>query len=341
MRSLIFLLLVACGLGAAWWWWTQRPQTPPPAPITEVAPQRWRVGNASEAVVSANATTASNATAANTSSENASANATNATNTTLAVADDPMLPRSLVRTLAQAVADRYHPGRTTQNLAGTGRLDLRIQSLGVRLADLPDVAVEKSDILQARQAVIAYALRPEVLGALERAYLPVFVNALKEALAGSTRTFLVDGAERVAPLSAAQRTEAMILMAKELRNLAQAIASLAQDQSHLPLVTAWHTKNQAVTTAQMQVWNVQVQGNMPALASATQAVDNALRQAAQARQRLVENLKRLPLSEDNSLYLAAWSARRAQHGMELSALLPLAETLRRAADAVESAAQSQ
>lgn len=337
MRTAIILLVVACGLGAVWWW-TQRPQTPPPAPITEVAPQRWRVGNASEAVVPANATTASNATAANVTAENASANATN---TTLAVADDPMLPRSLVRTLAQAMADRYQPGRTTQNLAGTGRLDLRIQSLGIRLADLPDVAVEKNDILQARQAVIAYALRPEVLGALEQAYLPVFVSALKEALAGSTRTFLVDGAERVAPLSATQRAEAMVLVARELRNLAQAIASLAQDQSHLPLVAAWHTQQQAVTTAQMQVWNVQVQGNMPALASATQAVDNALRQAAQARQRLVENLKRLPLSEDNALYLAAWSARRARHGMELPALLPLAEALRRAADAVESAANPQ
>lgn len=337
MRTMLLLLLVAAGLGAVWWW-LQRPQTPPPAPITEVAPQRWRVGNTSETGTMANATHVSNDTTAATA-ENASTNTTNATNTT--VADDSMLPRSLVRTLAQAMVERYHPGRTTKNLSGTGRLDLRIQSLGVRLADLPDVAVDKSDILEARQVVIAYALQPEILRVLEQAYLPVFVSALEEALAGSTRVFLVDGAERVQPLSAAQRTEAMTLVARDLKNLAQAITSLAQDQSHLPLMTAWHAQQQAVTKAQMDVWNVQVQGDIPALATATQAVDNALRQAAQARQRLVENLKRLPLPEDNALYLAAWSARRAKRGMDLTALLPLAETLRRAADTVERAATPQ
>lgn len=325
MRTVILLALLALAAGAAWWF--SRPEVPPSAPLTEVGPQRWRIGNATEVSPEANATAnATNATEPEAAEANATANAT--------VADDPTVPRSVVRLLAQAVADRYQPGRTSRNLSAAGRLEVRLQSLGVRLAELPGFSLDTSDPFQARRLVVAYVLRPEVLDRLERAYLPVFLEALDAALAGSTRVFLVDGAERAMPLSPEHRAEAKALAAQHLRHLAAALHSLAADQSHLSLVAAWQAQQQRVTAAQIEVWNVQVRGDMDALARATQAVDEALRQEAQARQRLVASLKRLPLGEDDALYLAAWTARRAKDGLDLAALAPVAQALERAAAAL-------
>ncbi len=329
MRTAILLVLLAVAAGAVWWF--SRPTPPPPAPITEVAPQRWRIGNATEALPALANPTANDTNATAPAEANATGDA--ADNATLA--DDPTVPRSVVRLVAQAVADRYQPGRTTRNLSGTGRLELRLQALGVRLAELPGIALDTKDPFQARRALMAYLLRPEVLERLERAYVPVFLEALDAALAGSTRIFLVDGAERAMPLAPEHRREAKALVAQSLRQVAAALASLAADQSHLPLVAAWQKQQQAVTAAQIEVWNVQARGDMNALAQATQKVDEALRQEAQVRRQLAANLKRLPLGEEDAVYLASWTARRAAHGLDVALLAPLAQRMEHAAAALE------
>jgi hypothetical protein len=328
---IVLLLLMAGAIGLGVYLWISRPTPPPPVPATEVAPQRWRLGNATTMPLdpSANRTEAKDAPNATAATEEKAANAT----ASHLPAEDAIIPQAMARLLAQRMADAYHPGRSLRNLGAKGRLDIRLQSLGGRLADLPEARIERRDIAAARKHVIAHALRPEVLATLSQ-YLPVFAQAFDNALAQSERVFLGDGAERRQTLTPEHRAEARVLLAAWMQRLSAALRSLATDRSHLELISRWHAQQQAVTQAQIRVWNVQVEGNLTALAPATQAVDTAMRQEAAARRAVVHNVARLGLGDEDALYLASWTARRHTDGMDLSHLTTLADALETAAQAL-------
>ncbi len=253
--------------------------------------------------------------------------------------------------LAGQIVAGYHPPRSEFNPESRGRLQFHFSSLNRRYGmDLVGLGHQSPSLLQGREEVFRNLLQPEALETIWVLFVPVFEQALDEALQTARWSFPAAGSSpEERGLTIQEQQEFYRLLSGSAAALAQAVQSYADHKDAPALTERWfqtqtkadaaHSRYQQAETellvAQEETPDDQVRILAERLEwdAAAQGIMQAIAAREQARQDLltiyVTGASRPELSESELVYLAEWLFRRVQtHPERIQAIRFMADKFR-------------
>ena len=236
--------------------------------------------------------------------------------------------------LAGQIVAGYHPPRSEFNPESRGRLQFHFSSLNRRYGmDLVGLEHQSPSLIQGREEIFRNLFQPEALETIWVLFVPVFEQALDEALQTARWSFPAAGSspdER--GLTIQEQQEFYRLLSGSAAALAQAVQSYADHEDASALTERWfqaqtkayaaHSRYQQAETelliAQEETPDDQVRILDERLErdAAAQGIMQAIAAREQAREDLLTTYAigttRPELSESELVYLAEWLFRRVR-----------------------------
>ncbi|SMP46311.1 hypothetical protein SAMN06295888_10412 [Desulfonatronum zhilinae] len=253
--------------------------------------------------------------------------------------------------LAGQIVAGYHPPRSEFNSGSRGRLQFHFSSLNRRYGmDLVGLEHQSSSLIQGREEIFRNLLQPEALETIWALFMPVFEQALDEALQTGRWSFPAAGSspdER--GLTIQEQQEFYRLLSGSAAALAQAVQSYADHEDAPALTERWlqtqtkadaaHSRYQQADAELLVAQEETPDDEVRILAerlerdAAAQGIMQAIAAREQARQDLltiyVTGASRPELSESELVYLAEWLFRRVQaHPERIQAIRFMADKFR-------------
>lgn len=279
--------------------------------------------------------------------------------------DEPTLPEPLLpepigvvnitgaffQDLAAQLVAGYHPPRSENNPESQGQLLLHFSALNRRYGlDLIGLEHQSPSPVAGREEIFRNLLQPEVLETIWIVFVPLFEQALQDALIEARRLFPVPGAEPVERgLSDPEQQEFRRLLSASTANMAQAVQGFVDHGDAMALTGQWLQAQVTAYAAHSRYQQAEAelrmaQEAMPAdqvriLAerlerdAAAQGIMQAIAARELARTKLLavyqDGPSRPGLSEGELIYLSEWLWRRIQaHPERIEPLRLLAGKLR-------------
>jgi hypothetical protein len=253
--------------------------------------------------------------------------------------------------LASQIVAGYHPPKSEFNPQAQGRLQLHFSSLNRRYGmDLVGLDHQSPSLIQGRREIFRNLLQPEALETIWALFVPVFEQALDEALLAGRWSFPAQGgSSEERGLTIKEQQEFYGVLSGSAATLAQAVQGYADHPDAPALVARWfqaqtnayaaHSRYQVaeteLLTAQEEAPDDQVRILAERLErdAAAQGIMQAIAAREQARRELLEifatGRSRPDLSESELVYLAEWLSRRIHdHPERTQALRLMADKFR-------------
>lgn len=253
--------------------------------------------------------------------------------------------------LAQQIVAGYHPPKSELNPQTQGRLQFHFSSLNRRYGmDLVGLEHQSPSLIQGREEIFRNLLQPEALETVWTLFVPVFEQALDEALLAGRWSFPArGGSSEERGLAIQEQQEFYRLLSGSAAALAQAVQGYADHQNAPALMERWlqaqsnayaaHSRYQVaeteLLTAQEEAPDDQVRILAERLErdAAAQGIMQAIAAREQARRELLEifaaGRSRPDLSESELVYLAEWLHRRTHaHPERTQAIRLMADKFR-------------
>ncbi len=254
--------------------------------------------------------------------------------------------------LARQIVAGYHPPKSEFNPQAQGRLQFYFSSLNRRYGmDLVGLDHQSPSLIQGREEIFRNLLQPEALESIWVLFVPVFEQALDEALLARRWSFPAQGggSSEERGLTIQEQQEFYRLLSGSAAALAQAVQSYADHQDAPDLMARWfqvqtkasaaHSRYQIAETELLAAQEEAPDDQVRILAerlerdAAAQGIMQAIAAREQARRELLEifaaGRSRPDLSESELVYLAEWLYRRTHdHPERTQALRLMADKFR-------------
>ncbi|WP_031388618.1 hypothetical protein [Desulfonatronum thiodismutans] len=253
--------------------------------------------------------------------------------------------------LAHQIVAGYHPPNSEFNPQAQGRLQFHFSSLNRRYGmDLVGLDHQSPSLIQGREEIFRNLLQPEALETIWVLFVPVFEQALDEAVLTGRWSFPAQGgSSEERGLNIQEQQEFYRLLSGSVAALSQAVQAYADHQDAPALMARWfqaqtnayaaHSRYQLAETELLTSQEEAPDDQVRILAerlerdAAAQGIMQAIAAREQARRELLEifatGRSRPDLSESELVYLAEWLHRRTHaHPERTQALRHMADKFR-------------
>ena len=262
-----------------------------------------------------------------------------------------------IQDLASYVVENYHPAGTVDNTSSEGISSINFKSLNARYGlELIGMRYSSNTLQAARNEILSYIMRPEVLNSLYNLYAEKFITEVVRQARSAEKRFVLSGDKiEKRALKDSQVAEMLRLNSNYVQDVAQIFQIAGKDAHISELVDSYLQAVQDVFDAnfnlnrvknryQILIQKTEEQGTKPEEGEiekvrqikeqAAQKYRNAIRKRESFRQqiiqRVLDNTQGLNLAEHEILTITQWAFRRMDNsGNQKNFILNLSKLLER------------